>query len=138
MEEFPTEYPQQTEDSGGGTVDGSSGTVDGSGTPTNTGSGSTGTGSGSPFINIGGETSSGSGSILDAAKNLLSRLTGLNMTAPKPKAEEKKEEEIIVNAPAPAPIAANNATKVKPWMWYVGGAVLGLLVVGGFIWYKRR
>ena len=117
MEEFPTEYPQQTE-YGGESGDGSNTT--------------TGSGSGSSSTNTGG-TGGSLAQIFGQGSSLLSRMLGSNMTDPKPKAEEKAP-----TAPVAAPVApsANNA-QIKPWMWYVGGAVLGLFIVGGIIWYKK-
>ena len=135
-EENPIEYPPQEEPGPG---DPGTGTGTGTGTGSNPTGGSgtgTGTGSGSPFLGI-GSGGSGSGSIFDAAKKLLSTITGLKMTDTKTeKVEKKKEEETTDNVPAP--IAANNAVKVQPWVWYVGGAVVGLAIIGGFIWYKKR
>lgn len=130
-EEFPTEYPTQEEP--GSVGPGSSDPGTGTGTDTNP-TGGTGTGSGSPFLGIG--TGTGSGSIFDAAKRLLGTITGLKMAETKPKIKEEKEEENTDKATVTP--AANNAVTVKPWVWYVGGAALGLLIIGGFIWYKRR
>jgi hypothetical protein len=119
-EEFPTEYPQQTE-YGGESGDGYNTT--------------TGSGSGSSSTTTGG-TGGSLAQIFGQGSSLLSRMLGSNMTDTKPKAEEKDPKN---PTPVAAPVAASsvNNAQIKPWMWYVGGAVFGVFIVGGIIWYKK-
>lgn len=137
MEEFPTEYPQQTEYPGTDTGTGTTSPTESGTTPPNTSTGSTGSSGGlggifRPGISGGSGTGSLAG-LFASGSSLLSRM--LNMTDPKPKVAEKPETP--TTAPAPLAPSANNA-QIKPWMWYVGGAVLGLAIIGGILYVKNR
>lgn len=136
MEEFPTEYPQQTEYPGTDTGTGTTYPTESGTTPTNTNTGSTGSSGG-----LGGLIRPGSGSsntglagLFASGSSLLNRM--LNMTDPKPKVEEKPEPNAPTAATPLAP-AANNA-QIKPWMWYIGGAVVGLAILGGIVYFTNR
>lgn len=113
---------------------GSSGSSNGGSTA---GSGTTTT---SPFFNINGGTSSGSsGGIFGSLRSLLDKASSLALTAPK--TEEKKQEEKKPETPTAAPVAApvsEPAPTIKPWMWYTGAAVLGLALIGTFIYFRNR
>lgn len=135
MEEFLTEYPQQTEY--GGTDTGTTPQTEGGTTPPNTGSSGGLVSIFRPGIS-GGAGSGGLAGLFAPGSSLLSRMLG--MTDPKPKVAEKpKIEETQTPTPAPAPVApGTNNAKIKPWMWYVGGGVLGMVVLAAILYFTNR
>ena len=101
--------------------------------------GSGGFGSGlasSPSLNLGLPSLFNSGSgfmagISAQIKDTIAKLTG-NIPKVEKEPEPKKEVEPV------APTIPKTDLKTPTWVWYVGSAVFGLILIGGVVWYQRR